>query len=104
MFLSIRSPGSQSLARANIWRRELPTRLTQWAQVQVQNRVIGRVLASFQQVAAPWPIRLFKKFPILRRIPARLIGLGVRPEHLTTPDVHGMRGLKLSRCFSNLFA
>jgi len=69
------------------WRRELPTRLTQWAQVQVQNRVLGRVLASRQQVAAPWVIRLFKKFPVLRRIPARLIGIGVRPEHVRTPDV-----------------
>jgi len=69
------------------WRRELPTRLTQWAQVQVQNRVLGRVLATRQQVAAPWVIRLFKKFPVLRRIPARLIGIGVRPEHVRTPDV-----------------
>src|SRR5712664_2789551 len=49
------------------WRRELPTRLTQWAQVQVQNRVIGRVLGSNQPVAAPWPIRLFKRYPVLRR-------------------------------------
>lgn len=69
------------------WRRELPTRLTQWAQVQVQNRVLGRVLATRQQVAAPWVIRLFKRFPVLRRIPARLIGLGVRPERVKTPDV-----------------
>ena len=71
------------------WRRELPTRVTQWAQVQVQNRVIGRVLVSREQVTAPWPIRLFKKFPVLRRIPARLIGIGVRPEHVRTPDVNG---------------
>ncbi|HXM47680.1 MAG TPA: FAD-dependent oxidoreductase [Pyrinomonadaceae bacterium] len=71
------------------WRRELPTRLTQWAQVQVQNRVIGRVLGSNQPVAAPWPIRLFKKYPVLRRIPARLIGIGVRPEHVRTPDASG---------------
>jgi 2-polyprenyl-6-methoxyphenol hydroxylase-like FAD-dependent oxidoreductase len=70
------------------WRRELPTRLTQWAQVQVQNRVIGRVLGSNQTVAAPWLFRLFKKYPVLRRIPARLIGIGVRPEHVLTPDVH----------------
>jgi 2-polyprenyl-6-methoxyphenol hydroxylase-like FAD-dependent oxidoreductase len=69
------------------WRRELPTRLTQWAQVQVQNRVIGRVLVSNEQVKAPWPIRLFKKFPLLRRIPARLIGIGVRPEHVRSRDV-----------------
>lgn len=69
------------------WRRELPTRLTQWAQVQVQKRVLGRVLGNTQQVAVPGVVRLFKKFPVLRRIPARLIGIGVRPEHVRTPDV-----------------
>jgi 2-polyprenyl-6-methoxyphenol hydroxylase-like FAD-dependent oxidoreductase len=68
------------------WRRELPTRLTQWAQVQVQKRVLGRVLGNTQQVAVPGVVRLFKKFPILRRIPARLIGIGVRPEHVRTPE------------------
>jgi 2-polyprenyl-6-methoxyphenol hydroxylase-like FAD-dependent oxidoreductase len=69
------------------WRRILPTRVTQWAQVQMQNRILGRVLGSSQTVAAPWVIRLFNRFPILRRIPARLIGIGVRPEHVKTPDV-----------------
>ena len=68
------------------WRRELPTRLTQWAQVQVQKRVLGRVLGNTQQVALPAFIRLFKRFPVLRRIPARLIGIGVRPEHVKTPQ------------------
>ncbi|HYR74731.1 MAG TPA: FAD-dependent oxidoreductase [Pyrinomonadaceae bacterium] len=68
------------------WRRELPTRVTQWVQVQIQNRILGRVLGSSQPVAAPWAIRLFNRFPILRRIPARLIGIGVRPEHAKTPD------------------
>jgi 2-polyprenyl-6-methoxyphenol hydroxylase-like FAD-dependent oxidoreductase len=68
------------------WRREFPTRLTQWAQVQVQKRVLGRVLGNTQQVAVPGVVRLFKKFPMLRRIPARLIGIGVRPEHVRTPD------------------
>jgi 2-polyprenyl-6-methoxyphenol hydroxylase-like FAD-dependent oxidoreductase len=69
------------------WRRELPTRLTQWAQVQVQKRVLSRVLGKTQPVAAPSLLRLFEKFPALRRIPARLIGIGVRPEHVRTPDV-----------------
>lgn len=69
------------------WRRELPTRLTQWAQVQVQQRVLGRVLGNAQQVPAPSLLRLFKRFPVLQRIPARLIGIGVRPEHVKTPEV-----------------
>jgi 2-polyprenyl-6-methoxyphenol hydroxylase-like FAD-dependent oxidoreductase len=68
------------------WRRELPTRLTQRGQVFVQDNVLGRVLGSSQPVVAPWFLRLFKRFPVLRRIPARLMGLGVRPEHVKTPD------------------
>ena len=69
------------------WRRELPTRLTQWAQVQVQKQIFGRALGSTQQFSTPGFLRLFKKYPVLRRIPARLIGVGVRPEHVKTLDV-----------------
>jgi hypothetical protein len=58
--------------------------VTQWAQVQVQERILSAVLATQQKVQAPWFLRLFKKFPVLRRIPARLIGVGVRPEHVKT--------------------
>ena len=68
------------------WRREFPTRVTQWGQVQVQERILKPVLGSRQQVRAPWFLRLFKRFPILRRIPARLIGIGVRPEHVRSPE------------------
>ena len=71
------------------WRRELPTRMTQWAQIQIQKRILGRALGSTQQFSALWFLRLFKRFPVLRRIPARLIGIGVRPEHVRTPDVRG---------------
>jgi 2-polyprenyl-6-methoxyphenol hydroxylase-like FAD-dependent oxidoreductase len=67
-------------------RRELPTRITQGAQVLVQNQIIGRVLGS-RQVSLPWPLRLFQRFPVLRRIPARLIGIGFRPEHVQSPEV-----------------
>jgi 2-polyprenyl-6-methoxyphenol hydroxylase-like FAD-dependent oxidoreductase len=69
------------------WRRELPTRLTQRGQVFVQDNVLNRVLGSTQPVVAPWFLRIFKRFPVLRRIPARLIGIGVRPEHVRTPEV-----------------
>ncbi|MDQ2974972.1 MAG: FAD-dependent oxidoreductase [Acidobacteriota bacterium] len=66
-------------------RRALPTRITQSAQVFLQDKVIGRVLGS-RQVSLPWPIRLFQRFPILRRIPARLVGIGVRAEHVKSPN------------------
>jgi 2-polyprenyl-6-methoxyphenol hydroxylase-like FAD-dependent oxidoreductase len=69
-------------------RRELPTRWTQNAQVFVQNRIISRVLSSAPTSPAspPWVARLLGRWPILRRIPARLIGVGVRPEHVRTRD------------------
>lgn len=69
-------------------RREFPTKVTQWGQVQVQERILKPVLGSRQRVRAPWFLRLFKRFPVLRRIPARLIGIGVRPEHVHTPDIN----------------
>lgn len=66
-------------------RRTLPTRLTQGMQVLMQERVIDRVLGSDKPITAPWPLRLFNHVPWLSRIPARLIGLGFRPEHVRTP-------------------
>lgn len=70
-------------------RRAWPTRATQALQVAAQNRVIARVLAGRPApggpVSVPWPLRLLARFPRLRRWPARLIGLGLRPEHVETP-------------------
>jgi 2-polyprenyl-6-methoxyphenol hydroxylase-like FAD-dependent oxidoreductase len=68
-------------------RRELPARLTQWLQVLIQERVIRRVLGHEAKLSAPWPLRLLNRWPYLRRLPARLIGLGFRPEHVRTPEV-----------------
>jgi 2-polyprenyl-6-methoxyphenol hydroxylase-like FAD-dependent oxidoreductase len=65
-------------------RRELPTRVTQKVQVLIQNNVIGRVLASDHALSVPWPIKLLQVWPALRRIPARAIGMGFRPEHIRT--------------------
>jgi 2-polyprenyl-6-methoxyphenol hydroxylase-like FAD-dependent oxidoreductase len=67
-------------------RRELPTRLTQRLQVFLQNRVIRRVLGSAEKLAPPLPFRLLAWFPFLRRIAARVVGIGFRPEHVQTPD------------------
>jgi 2-polyprenyl-6-methoxyphenol hydroxylase-like FAD-dependent oxidoreductase len=70
-------------------RRELPTRLTQRLQLFVQDRVISRVLRGRKQLTLPWPLRLLRRFPVLRRIPARLVGIGFLPEHVKTPDAFG---------------
>lgn len=68
-------------------RREFPTRATQRLQIVVQNRVIGRVLASSQPLTVPWQLKLLQHWPILRRIPARVVGMGFRPEHVHTSQV-----------------
>ena len=65
-------------------RRDRPTRVTQRAQLFIQDRVIRRVLRSSDRLIPPLPIRLLARFPFLARLPARLIGLGVRPEHVNT--------------------
>ncbi len=66
-------------------RRELPTRLTQRLQIFMQDRVITRVLSGGASLSPPLAVRMLVRFPFLRRIPARLIGIGVRPEHVKTP-------------------
>jgi 2-polyprenyl-6-methoxyphenol hydroxylase-like FAD-dependent oxidoreductase len=67
-------------------RRSLPMRVIQWVQVQVQNNVLAAALASTQRPSTPWPVKLLHWFPVLQRIPARLVGMGVRPEHVGTPE------------------
>jgi 2-polyprenyl-6-methoxyphenol hydroxylase-like FAD-dependent oxidoreductase len=67
-------------------RREMPTRWTQSFQIFVHERVLSRVLASEKLIAPPWPIRLIARLPALRRLSARLIGIGLRPEHVKTPN------------------
>lgn len=69
-------------------RREFPTRVTQWIQIQAQNRIISKVLASEKSLSVPWILKLMQRWPLLQRIPARAIGLGVRPEHIHTPEIH----------------
>jgi 2-polyprenyl-6-methoxyphenol hydroxylase-like FAD-dependent oxidoreductase len=65
-------------------RREFPTRMTQKLQVLIQNRVISRTLGNRQELSPPWLVRMLNRFPALRRIPARLVGMGFRPEHVRT--------------------
>ena len=75
-------------------RREWPTRATQALQIFIQKRVIASVLQARELFGAdqakavpraPLPTRLVTHFPLLQRIPARLIGMGFRPEHVRAP-------------------
>jgi 2-polyprenyl-6-methoxyphenol hydroxylase-like FAD-dependent oxidoreductase len=78
------APGENDL-QAVQRRREFPTRATQRLQLFLQNRVIGQVLQSTEKLSPPLAVRLLGQWPLLRRIPARLIGIGFRPEHVKLP-------------------
>ena len=67
-------------------RRLLPTELTQALQIFIQNRVISNVLTMTAQPKAPFLAKMLNRFPWLRRFPARLIGMGFRPEHVQTQE------------------
>ena len=68
-------------------RRAWPTRMTQRLQLFLQKQVIGRVLRGGDSLSPPFFLRLLARFPLLRWIPARLIGIGFCPEHVKTPNV-----------------
>ncbi|MEA2665989.1 MAG: hypothetical protein QOI11_2933 [Candidatus Eremiobacteraeota bacterium] len=92
---------AESDLRAVQRRRELPVRLIQALQVFAQNRIFRNVPgtdASATPAASaarppggtgplPLPLRLLRRFPYLSRFPARVVGLGFRPEHVRTPEV-----------------
>jgi 2-polyprenyl-6-methoxyphenol hydroxylase-like FAD-dependent oxidoreductase len=80
------APVPVSLLAAVQRRREWPTRMTQGLQVVVQNLVIRNVLQLQKQPRAPFLVKLLNWFPVLRRIPGRIIGMGFRPEHVRTPE------------------
>jgi 2-polyprenyl-6-methoxyphenol hydroxylase-like FAD-dependent oxidoreductase len=67
-------------------RRLWPTRAIQALQRTIQNRVISRVLAGTAQPKPPLALQLLNWFPALRGIPARVLGIGVRPEHIHTKE------------------
>ena len=68
-------------------RRELPTRITQGLQVFIQNRLIRRILGTNEQIPVPWPMKALRCWPFLRRIPALLLGIGFRAEHVKSPEL-----------------
>jgi 2-polyprenyl-6-methoxyphenol hydroxylase-like FAD-dependent oxidoreductase len=74
-------------------RRMFPTRATQKMQVLIQNRLIGPVLTSASQPAPPLLLRLMNAIPLLQRIPARVLGVGFRPEHVRSPNIGEVRPL-----------
>ena len=72
-------------------RRWLPTAVTQAMQRVVQRRLLGPVLQGQGPGAALGPLRLVARLGFVRRLPGRLVGVGVLPEHVRTPAL-GARG------------
>jgi len=66
-------------------RREFPTRFTQRLQIVLQNNIIGPALGG-RRPKAPLFMKMLQ-WPLLRRIPGRLLALGIRPEHIRTPEI-----------------
>jgi 2-polyprenyl-6-methoxyphenol hydroxylase-like FAD-dependent oxidoreductase len=68
-------------------RRRWPAQLTQRMQLSAQDRVIARVLRGTVPLRPPRALRLLARSPALRRLAGRLLGLGLRPEHVRTPAI-----------------
>jgi 2-polyprenyl-6-methoxyphenol hydroxylase-like FAD-dependent oxidoreductase len=76
-------------------RRSFPTRATQAFQIGVQNRVIDPVLRSSQEPRLPGLIRFVQRYlPVLQGIPARIVGVGFRPEHVDLDAIDGPAGAR----------
>jgi 2-polyprenyl-6-methoxyphenol hydroxylase-like FAD-dependent oxidoreductase len=67
-------------------RRMFPTRVTQAVQVAAQNRLITPLLQSGRPPSMPLPLKLLNRFAALRALPAYAVGIGVRPEHVRSPE------------------
>ena len=82
----IKGTATDPLLRRVQARRLLPTSIIQKGQQVAQDRIIGAAIrsdANFDR--PPWPARMLNRFALLRRIPGRLIGLGIRREKVTSP-------------------
>ncbi len=76
-------------------RREFPTRMTQRLQVFAHKNLLAPTLGSTAPIRSlPLLIRLLQRYPVLRRIPARVLGLGFRPEHVRTPERKSEAGVR----------
>lgn len=73
----------QAVQQRRIW----PARMTQRVQLIMQNRLIAPALQGVRRPRPPFVFELLNAVPLLRRIPARLLALGFRPEHVRTPDM-----------------
>jgi 2-polyprenyl-6-methoxyphenol hydroxylase-like FAD-dependent oxidoreductase len=78
--LLTRSTTEQTLSQVQR-RRQWPTRVTQALQVNA-HRGFAKVFQSEEELRAPWQLKLISRFPGLPWLLARIVGVGVRPEHI----------------------
>jgi 2-polyprenyl-6-methoxyphenol hydroxylase-like FAD-dependent oxidoreductase len=79
----VKSSDLEAIQRRRIW----PARMTQRMQLLMQNRLIGPTLQGVRKPKPPFVFELLNAVPVLQRIPARVLALGFRPEHVRTPDI-----------------
>jgi 2-polyprenyl-6-methoxyphenol hydroxylase-like FAD-dependent oxidoreductase len=82
-----KGPASEAVLTQVQKRRQWPTEMTQAVQLFVQKRIISNVLSMTAAPRPPFFLTMLNRFPILRRLPARLIGMGFRPEHVHSPEL-----------------
>jgi 2-polyprenyl-6-methoxyphenol hydroxylase-like FAD-dependent oxidoreductase len=86
------APSEDDVARVQK-RRSFPTWATQAFQIAVQRRVIDPVLRSTREPRLPWLMRFIqRRLPVLQGIPARIVGVGFRPEHVDLAVIDGQAG------------
>jgi len=73
-------------------RRMFPVRVIQRMQRAVHAGVLGPTLSATAAMRAPLALRMLDRFPALQRIPARVVGLGVRREHIRSPQAAPRQG------------
>ena len=67
-------------------RREWPTRLIQMMQVFAHRYIVTGRESKSRSDSLPMMVKLLTTFPVLRRLPARFVGIGPRPEHIQSPS------------------
>ena len=67
-------------------RRAFPTRVTQRLQ-EVIRKQVGRDVGKSGTARPPWPVRLMERTTLLTWLRTRFVGVGIRPEHVKTPDI-----------------
>jgi 2-polyprenyl-6-methoxyphenol hydroxylase-like FAD-dependent oxidoreductase len=75
-------------------RRERPARLTQRVQIFLHEHLLARIFDSSEVITPPLPMRLLEQFPRSRRLPARMVGIGFRPEHIQPERKDGVRKIR----------